>query len=33
MNEFKSILAEEMGSFLALYRQEVGDMSYYNAKR
>ncbi len=33
MIEFKSILAEEMNSFLSLYEQEVGKESYYIATR
>ena len=33
MPEFKSILAEEMNSFLSLYKQEVGWDSYYRAGR
>lgn len=33
MSEFKSILADEMDSFLSLYEQEVSKESYYHAKR
>lgn len=33
MVEFKSILADEMNSFLSLYKQEVGEESYYIATR
>lgn len=33
MIEFKSILADEMNSFLSLYEQEVGKESYYIATR
>ena len=32
MSDFKSILAEEMDSFLAQYKQEVNDASYYRSR-
>lgn len=33
MSEFKSILNDEIDSFLSLYKQEVSSESYYRAKR
>ena len=33
MSEFKSILADEMNSFLSKYKQEVSKESYYHAER